>query len=199
MTNRTDNLDRADTTNNIGNPSDGGAAWSQLSGTWGISSNTAYESAGSAGNVVCVLESSVSNVEVKATTSGTLTSAGLNARCADNLNYLLWIWNANNLQMFKNVAGSFTQLGSSIAYTWVSGDVFKFAVAGTNDLTGYVNGVTKLTVNDAAGASNTKHGLRTSGDSGVRFDDFSITVIAADPIGSANLTSSAGRFIGWTA
>ncbi|HKQ22879.1 MAG TPA: hypothetical protein VJT81_00370, partial [Burkholderiales bacterium] len=41
ITGRTDNFNRGDTATAIGTPSDGGSAWLQLAGTWGIASNQA--------------------------------------------------------------------------------------------------------------------------------------------------------------
>src|SRR5437868_11244363 len=120
MTNRSDNFNRADTTNAIGTPSDGGSAWSQVSGTWGISGNAAYESSGAATNLVAALEAAVADVDVQVTipAGGTTLDHGLNARLADDNNYLLWIWTAGGagLGLFKKVGGSFTLLGSSVAW-----------------------------------------------------------------------------------
>jgi hypothetical protein len=77
--------------------------------------------------------------------------------------------------MFKVVAGSFTQLGSTASYTAANGDVLKFTVNGST-LNGYVNGALKVgPQTESAGSTNTKHGLRSFNDSASRFDDFSIT------------------------
>jgi hypothetical protein len=177
MTDRTDNFNRTDTTSNIGTPSDGGSAWSQLAGTWGINSNKAYESAGSSLSAV-VLESSVSDVDVQATAVTVSAVVGLIARAADNNNYLnVSSASGSGTSMYKRVAGSFTQLGSH-ATSAVDGDVLKFTVNGSS-LTLYLNGVSRITATDSAGSTNTQHGLRSHNDASFRVDDFSITAIAA--------------------
>lgn len=200
MTDRTDNFTRADTTNAIGTPSDGGSAWVQQSGTWGIASNQGYESSGSVNHAMCVLESSVANVDVVCTFQGTVSSDfGIIARSADVNNHLAIYHDTSGFEMYKRVAGSLTQLGSSVAYTPVAGDTFKFSVSSANDLNGYINGVLKINVNDSTGSANTLHGMDVNFNNLTRFTLFSITAQAVpDAIGSANITSSAGRFIGWT-
>src|SRR5688500_3275217 len=126
MTNRTDNFNRADTTNGIGTPSDAGSAWSQLSGTWGISSNRAYESANT-GQAVCVLEASASNVEVQVTLVTLNVDPGLIARAADDSNYILLAVGTNGFLLYKKVSGSFTQLDSYVG-TISAGAVIKLRV-----------------------------------------------------------------------
>lgn len=178
MGNRSDDFNRADTTNAIGNPSDGGAAWSQTSGTWGISTNRGYESGGG-GQRVCVLEASSAVVDVQVTMAVKGSDAGIVWRLADDSNYMLGTFEAvaGNMKMFKKVAGSFTQLGSSATgLTLANNDVVKGSVTSGNAHTLYLNGVAKVgPQTDAAGSANTKHGIRANGDTAARFDDFSIT------------------------
>lgn len=172
MSNRSDNFNRADTTNAIGTPSDGGSAWVQSAGTWGISTNTGYESGGLSQQNIAVLESSLSDVDVQVTVSTLGSDNGLVARFLDTAHYLLFIYTAGTgYRMFKDVGG-FTQLGSTASGTGANGDVYKFSVNGSS-LTGYVNGVSKITATDSAGSTNTQHGLRAFADSVVRFDNFS--------------------------
>jgi hypothetical protein len=178
VSNRTDNFDRADTTNNIGTPSDAGSAWTQSQGTWGIASNAGYESSAAGAQNIAQLEASLADVDVQVTLSNVSAGAdaGPVARFADTSNYLLWIYTigSSGLRMFKVVAGSFTQLGSTASYTAANGDVLKFTVNGST-LNGYVNGALKVgPQTESAGSTNTKHGLRSFNDSASRFDDFSI-------------------------
>lgn len=179
MTNRTDNFNRADTTSAIGTPSDGGSAWTQQSGTWGISTNQGYES-GAGSQTSAVLESSVANVDVQATINVAAADCGLIARAADDNNYLLLITSTvvGGFTIYKRVAGSFTNIASA-SFTVSNGDVCKFEVDSSNLLQGFQNGVSKVSVTDSAGSTNTKHGIRSNNVSTARFDDFSITALGA--------------------
>lgn len=175
MTNRTDNFNRADTTNNIGTPSDGGSAWVQDSGTWGIQTNTGYISA-SPGNNACVLESSVSNVDVQATltTSGN-KSLGIIVREVDDNNYVVLV-SFNGLTLYKKVSGTYTSIASA-SYTFANNDVMKVEADTNNLITGYINGTSKLSATFSGGSTNTRHGLFAGGNIGINFDDFSITAL----------------------
>lgn len=169
-TDRTDNFNRTDTTNNIGTPSDGGSAWSQISGTWGITTNRAYASA-SPGQDICVLETSESTGYVQVTFTTVSSSAGVVARMTDNSNYLLVSIVPGTITMHKRVAGSFTTLGSYAS--GASGDTVKFTYNSSNNLEAFLNGVSRISVTDSAGSANTKVGIRVATDTLSRFDDFS--------------------------
>ncbi len=176
MSNRSDNFNRTDTTTNIGTPSDGGSAWVQQSGTWGISTNQGYDS-DSGPQKTCVLEASSADVAVQVTVTVFSANVGLILRAADDSNYLLLsLTNGGaGIEIYKNVSGSFTLLqtiGNSIA----SADIFKFQAVGTTCKV-YKNAVQIGSDQDVTGIgqTNTKHGLRTHNDATSRFDDFSIT------------------------
>lgn len=183
MTNRTDNFNRTDTTNDIGTPSDAGSAWSEVTvnAAWGIISNTGYESGG-ANQSICVLESSVANVQIQATQSTLGTDAGMIGREADDANYILCVTrtSGNTMQIYKKVTGTFTSL-ATFTGALASGDVLRLDCDSANLLAGYQNGTLRLSATDAAGSGNTKHGIRNGAKAknNVRFDDFSITEIAA--------------------
>jgi hypothetical protein len=173
--NRADSFDRADTTSNIGTPSDGGSNWSVLTGTWGISSNKAYTSAAVA-HSLAALEAAENDVAVEMTSGGTWTEGGIIARCSDNANYLLVAIQSTGFSFYKVVAGGFTLLGSGGLSPVAPGEVYKFAVDG-DLLEFFKNGSSQGSVTDSALLSNTKHGLRTYNDTALRFDDFSISSI----------------------
>lgn len=176
MTDRTDNFNRADSSSSLGTPSDGGSAWTAHVGTWGINSNQAYCS--SVTSLACAsVESSISDCEVQATLAVVGSAAGLVARLADSNNYILADEIASTVRLFKNVAGSFTSLGS-YSGTTANGDVIKWRGSGSSH-TVYQNGVSRITATDSAGSSNTKHGIRTHNDTTMRIDDFSATALAA--------------------
>lgn len=177
MTNRSDDFNRGDTTNGIGTPSDGGSAWSQVSGTWGIASNTGYESGLTPSQAICVLESSVADVDVQVTIATQAISSGVIARETDNSNYLLLaIGNSSNdFTLFRKQAGSFVQIATAVQAI-SSGDVIKFNLNGTA-IAGFYNGVSKVTGTSSFNQTATKHGIRVDTATGivVRFDTFSIT------------------------
>lgn len=181
MSNRADTFDRADGA--IGTPSDGGSAWVVIAGAWNVISNRAGMS--NLTSLACaVLESSVSNVEVQATIPVLGSTPRLVARLADANNFLLAYTNAGTtMQIYKRVAGTLTQLGSTYSGTVSAGDVLKFRVNG-NDLIFYQNGVARVTTSDGAGASNTQHGIGSHQDTTCRFDDFSITEVVAAATGN---------------
>lgn len=181
MTNRTDNFNRADNSASLGTPSDGGGAWTAGTGTWGVNSNQGYCSTSTA-LAVATLEASVSNVEVQGTASVINSDIGVVARFANTSNYLMADFlGATSTRLFKNVAGSFTSLGSGSAGS--NGDVIVLRCDSGNNLTVKVNGVSRITATDSAGSTNTKHGIRTHNDTVARIDDFSITEIGAAAVG----------------
>jgi hypothetical protein len=175
VTLRSDNFNRADTTNNIGTASDAGAAYTQVNGVFGIATNQGYESSGNSGHSVASLEASTADVDVRVTINGTITTAGVAARVTDTNNFLLFQYaSGTGLRMFKQVATVFTQLGSTVVYTASAGDIFRFTVQG-NTLNAYVNGVLKIgPITESAFNTITKHGFYTFNDNAVRFDDLSI-------------------------
>lgn len=181
MTDRVDNFNRADSTTALGTPSDAAGDWVAQSGTWGISSNTAYL-VSSASNASAVLESSVSNVTASVKLATASTFVGLVARAADNSNYILAIFNKTDTQvlLYKRVAGSFTQLGSTVfGVTINNGDTVSLTIDSANLIDAKVNGSSKITFTDSAGSTNTKCGIWSSTDTVSRFDDFAITGLDA--------------------
>jgi hypothetical protein len=185
VANRSDDFNRANSTTALGSPSDGGSAWVAQSGTWGVSSNQGYNA--SVGNQeTAVLDSGTSNVDVVFATPTVGNDIGVIARAADNSNYLLLAWTSGTgYRLFKNVAGSFTQLGSTVSGTQGAGDTIEIKADAANAITGYHNGSAIVgPVTDSAGATNTKHGIRAHVDSTTRYDTFSITdLVTSTPTG----------------
>ena len=69
------------------------------------------------------------------------------------------ITSANNLELFKYVAGVVTQLGSSVAITGrATGDKIKVTAQG-NTITAYYNGVQKIQVTESFNNTQTKMGM----------------------------------------
>jgi|SRR5215831_13857002 len=191
MSNRSDNFNRADTTNNINGPSDAGSSWSQLSGTWGISSNQAYKSS-TGSQEICVLEANAAVVTLQVTLSfltGGATDLGAVVRVSDNSNYILAVYNhaTSTVAFYTNIAGSFTQLNSASPVAYAQGDVMVVDADAGDNLTMKKNGATVLTATSSFNNTATKHGLRMNGDpaASIGWDDFSITdntVVAASAI-----------------
>lgn len=186
MTDRTDNFNRSDRSLSGDTPSDGGSAWVVHAGTWNILNNAAYKPSNFNTNECCSIESSVSNVDVQ-TTHSLLGNGGVAVRIADNNNYLLAAVLSTQATMYKRVAGTATQLGSTYSGNTAAGDVWKFTANGTS-LTMSQNGTSRITATDGAGQSNTKHGLYDFSSATGTYDQFSITglggstFIAAKPM-----------------
>lgn len=184
--NRTDNFDRADTTNNIGTPSDAASDWVQNSGTWGISSNAGYASVVS-GITIATLESGLSNVVVQITfsTLGGNQEHGVIGRLTDIDNCIIFYKLSKAVILTKRVAGDQFDLAVGTV-TVVNGDVLTLTLNETA-ITGYVNGVAMVSSNDSFNQTATKHGIK-AGNTAARFDNFSITTYTAPPIHNQPLT-----------
>jgi hypothetical protein len=185
VANRADNYNRADSATALGTPSDGGSAWVAQAGTWGIASNTGY-SVTTTIQSTAVLDSGSSNVDVVVTTPTVGTDLGVIARAADTSNYLLFAWTSGTgYRLFKNVGGTFIQLGSTVTGTQGTGDTLEIKADSSNAITGYHNGSAIVgPVTESVGATNTKHGIRSHSETTTRFDDFSITdIVTSTPSG----------------
>lgn len=184
MADRTDNFNRADTAaGTFGTPSDAGSDWIHPTNDWGISSNKGYNPGG-AGGVATVLESSIADCDIQFTLSTVGGRTGLVARFTDDSNYILFDLNVGSTEVniFKKVAGSFTLIaGPTSSITFANGDVWKFTVNGSA-LTGYQNGVSKISGSDSFNSTATQHGIRSSSTTD-RYDDFSITALGGGAAG----------------
>lgn len=161
----TDSFNRADSAVTLGN-TDTGQPWTYQSGTWGISSNTAYVT--STGQHTAVVNAGVSDCTVQATMSSIGTSPGLCWRATDDNNYFLFA----GPTCYKRVAGGFTSLGSTGGFS--NGDVLSVVVSGTSHII-KKNGTTVLSFTESFNQTATKHGLRAQANDS-RFDNFSVTV-----------------------
>lgn len=178
MTNRTDDFNRTDSTTSIQSPSDAGANWVlDTLTTWGIASQTGYNVAGDL-DAWCYLESSVSAVEVQVTLTVVGGTTGLCARLVDNDNYNLYFITTTGAKIYTREASTFTERATYTG-TFSNADVILFRLDSANLMTGYQNTVSRLSATNSANAAATKHGLRTNANSAGRFNDFSITEIAA--------------------
>lgn len=105
-TTNTDSFTRSDSPTNLGS-TDQGKAWSQLSGTWGISSNRAYEPGNNSG--IAIIDTGIGNyTSLSATINMPLGNrGGLIFRCTDATNWLSFeaVQGAANFVLRKSVAG----------------------------------------------------------------------------------------------
>lgn len=190
-----DTFTRADTTSGMGT-SNTGQTWNEITGTWGISSNQAYLPSG-------VGQAVIDSGKADATIQVTWIAAALGTqrprlifRCTDANNY--WFIDpvdANTLQLYKNVAGGSTQVGSNATHAWASGDVVKVVTSG-NSISVYINGVLAIgPVTDSFNASATSHGIGViSNGASLRFDDFSVQADLT-PYGPVNLVRDSASIL----
>ncbi|NRF91517.1 fibronectin type III domain-containing protein [Paenibacillus frigoriresistens] len=154
-----------------------GQSWTAITGTWGVSSNQAYP-ATSVADSVAVIDSTKSDGEVQVTFAQ-------NPYAATNVRLYFRVVDANNLvmvqsgtggvyQLFKRVAGTYTQLGSNTTgFTPANGDVVKVVLSGSS-IAVYINGTQRLTATDAFNSTATKHGIGTNSSTAPRFNDFTV-------------------------
>lgn len=175
MANRSDDFNDAGDTNLDGRtPSGGGSAWVEES-AGSIKTATdvtsgriiAYVLGGVAFSAY--LESSATDHDVSGLPITNVADVGVLARLQDFSNYYLWRTQGGNPQLYKNVAGSFTLLGTGSA-TAASGDTLKLECVGSA-IKGYVNGTLDVSVTDSSLTTGTKVGIRIFG----YIDDFAAT------------------------
>jgi hypothetical protein len=175
MADRSDTFDRADSAVSINSPSDGGANWVADAGTWGISSNRAYNpSAANPG--VCRLSDggTVGSVQVNFPVAPA-DRQGIFLRATDGTNYMV-MWarpGVSQVLLRKYVAGTPTTVVSVTSTGWVANDVMKLEVTSGNVFRMYKNGAQIGTdYTEAFNTSSTGVGLWSQSDSTGRFDSF---------------------------
>jgi hypothetical protein len=180
---RLDNFARADTSSAIGTPSDGGSAWSQLAGTWGIASNTAYESSGAASESIVVVESSAADVTVQVKISTFGNDAGIVIRASDVNNYLVVRINGSTVDLYRVQSGSATLIGNLGGAVAASGDMWTVRASGST-ISVYRN-LAQLGSDQTSSFNSTatKHGLRSNNHADNRFDYFSIVEVRTWDVG----------------
>lgn len=156
-----------------------GNGWVEDSGTWEIDGNEVKETTGT--NRYATIDVGDSDVTIYATRTDSASSdPGIVARFTDVNNHYLFVLNSitNVLQLWKKVGGSWTQLGTSVAHTYSSGEVLKLTLSGTS-LKGYVDDVLKIDETDGAHGAINKHGLfiHAGNYSAVRWDTFTIETV----------------------
>jgi hypothetical protein len=156
---------------------DTGQAWTALLGTWGTIGSQAYQpSATSQGVAVCDAGRADGAVNVTFAVGPATTSMWLVFRAADGSNYLLvTAQTPTTVEMFKNVAGGFTQIGTA-AHAWAGGEVVKAQFSGSA-LVVAINGANVISATETAGLANTRCGIGMGNgpSAAARFDNFAVT------------------------
>ena len=188
--NRSDTFTRADSAVSLGTPSDGGSAWSSRAGTQGISSNAAYQVAGTqldsvtstiVGATSTLTCSANGTAKVDLTRDGGNNGAGgIIFRRTGPGDFFLAIQNGNTVSIYKVVGGSATILQSALSQNYPFTG-FSNSIQVVLTATGYtvqtvdsVNG-TKTEygpIADTTGNAAVEHGGVTQ-DTIVRLDNFS--------------------------
>lgn len=169
-----DSFTRTNSTTSLGS-ADTGQSWTQLLGTWGINSNTAYQSS-SVSDAMSIVDSGYSNGEVVAKFSA-YGDNSLYFRVTNATNWWRFTYEAGSIYLQKCSAGSVTTI-SSTTYTAVNGDIAKVALSGPS-VSCFINNVPKLSTVDAFLQTNTKHGIGNSyTEPNGRFDDFAFYTFA---------------------
>lgn len=151
-----------------------GRLWTANVGTWGASGGAAAASALSGGVAVATVDTGKADVIVSAKLTRSGGTAGVVCRWVDANNHVQGRHTGTNAQLVKVAAGSATTLVDAAA-TYVAGAELRVGIEGTKARL-YYNNVfvgSEQTIADAALASATKQGLRTT-DTGNAFDNFAV-------------------------
>lgn len=155
-------------------PGGGGLTWTASLGTWSTSGGVASVTAVTGGVAVATVDVSRANVIVAAWLYRSGNTAGIVCRYVDANNHIQARHTGTNVQFVKVIAGTPTTLIDT-AVTYVAGAEMQIACNGTSFRVFY-NGTavsTEQTIADAAVASATKHGLRST-DTSNTFDNFTV-------------------------
>lgn len=198
MTDRADDCNRVDSTLTPNPPSDGLGNYTVV-GTWGIFTHWLYKVSPADTYQCAVLECGTPNGSFSATNitdpSATYGGGGVVARYADNNNYITGLvigavgGGTYDFYLFKKVAGNYTPLGTFYTGPFAANDVLSIDFTSANAIRFKQNGITRVgPVTDAAGSTNTKHGVIAYNNTGYNtpiFDDLSFVGAAGGGVGSA--------------
>lgn len=183
MTTLTDNFTRADQSG-LGTAS-GGGTWTQVNGgtTLNIVSNQCKNVSGGTNRATYRLDSDLASAdhEVFTTMVSGVAQNGVLARFLSTSNSdateTYYLAHANPaFQLFKRVAGTFTQLGAN-GTNVVNGDIIKLRCSGTT-ITTYINGTNIHTQTDSSISGNLRCGIYSSNNNNI-MDDWQANDLAA--------------------
>lgn len=177
-----DDFTRANTAvGGLGTTPTGSKAWVDPTPAYRVLTNQCDPADSGATQNVAYVDTGQQNVTVSAKIFITSTpSSGLVARVSAADTLYLGRTSAGNLQLYRFMADAGTQVGSNVAYTWVTGD--KLTLQVSEEATGtrlrlLVNDVEKLNVLDttASRPTGTGAGFRSNGAGTALYDDFTVT------------------------
>jgi hypothetical protein len=168
-----DSFNRANNASTPGSTDGAGStdprAWTQQSGTWGISSNQLYCPV-APGNLTIDLGEADVDITVTLATTDT-NGQGIILRYTDESNYVLYRGDNTQLTLTKRVAGSPSSIITTMG-TISSGEILRIVAIGSS-YSCYKNGTLLNTGSDSFNNTATKAGLRSQGSGTQKFDTWS--------------------------
>lgn len=164
MANYSDDFNRPDSTN-IGN-------WTEWNDDWSIISNQLAPGLTTTGVAVYAspLDTSDHYAEIVLSVA-TSTSMGVIGRSSvDTGTYYLWRTNGSSWNLFRQISGTFVDLGGYAAPV-ADGDIARIECIGST-IKGYVNGVERVSVTNTEITTGLYAGVRSVQSSTARFDNF---------------------------
>ncbi len=166
-----------------------GAAWTNITATHTIASNTAAPSTTNTCLSVYATSCDTDDNYSQATISTLAGSAQrVVCRLTDANNWYALFSNGTSIQLQKFVAGSLTSIGSAFSVTIASGDIIKVQAVGST-IKGYLNGVERCSATDTGLTTGKLVGIRSGsgGSTLLRWDDWS----GGDVASGASLSAAA--------
>lgn len=165
-----DNFNRANSTTTLGSASTG-QAWTAIRGTWGVTSNAAYNVTHADDDVVLINAGTGKNDQ--RVTCKVTPAAGLIVRSdSTQANCYMWYISNGGGTLYKRVSGSYNNIGT-VSGTINPGDTCEMQIAGTA-ITIRVNGLQIYSGTDSTITTGTYSGMRSAGDGGAIWDDFNL-------------------------
>jgi hypothetical protein len=168
-----------------------GANWVDGTGLWTIVSNQL--SSGSAGGTIVIRAATAMATNDNSAQITIPATAALShgVWCRGNTGFTqgyLWRNDGTSWNLFSNVGGSFTSIGS-FAGAAVAGDIAKVQAVGST-IKGFVNGVERVSVTNTAVTTGTSVGLRAESSNSLRFDDFSAADVSSGTTANADVAAA---------
>lgn len=191
MASFTDDFNRPDST-------DLGAGWVEVSGNWSIISNQLSPGVDTGTVILRAAGAMATSDHYAQATIAAGSSGSRGVWCRGNSNITtgyLWRNDGTSWDLFSVVSSTFTVLGT-FAGAAASGDVAKVQAVGSA-ITGWVNGVQRVSVTNSAVTTGTGVGIRSDTISGIRWDNFTgADFVAGVPLGTAEAAETAQPLTG---